>query len=222
MDDSSNQERDFMEAELNPNAIGYEAMMSTPLPEPRCGQYPICCDGSEHDPQCECHPRNALVKVLPGWLAKCETKPDGLEWANAKLCDWEPCPLSWGEGLPPTRLFAYSVPFHVWQKVEAERKAEPQTVLGSLEADNQEARAIVHQAVQSDLTRAAGPTDGEILVWEEAFLKRAGAQIIAPWRAASGGVWSLEMSHGLYADVLAEGPTLRAALTSAMQKEGTK
>lgn len=66
--------------------LGTAAALSTPLPEARCG-----CEGWEeahrsgqvlasakHETSCPCHPRNRLVRVLPGHMKDWKEKPEGL------------------------------------------------------------------------------------------------------------------------------------------------
>lgn len=123
--------------------LGTMAMVSTPLPEAVCDLY---CNTfgfkqDEHQPLCKAHPRNARVKVLPGWLAELKDKPEGLEWSCAGIkTDWEPV-LFWpfsenfnGGGSGP-ELFAYSLPRYVYDAIEeGKRHAKNIAHLDEMEA----------------------------------------------------------------------------------------
>lgn len=98
--------------------LGTMAMVSTPLPEVRCE-----CDGlhsSGHQLDCPAHPRNARVKVLPGWLAELKEKPEGLMFFDGAIWDYAgvwPLPLLFN---PP--IFAYSLPRYVFDAIEEGKK----------------------------------------------------------------------------------------------------
>lgn len=113
--------------------LGTQAMLSTPLPEPVCN-----CSiriGVDHCDDCPCHPRNRLVKVLPGWLAGLKEKPEGLMWAVAKDKDyggtWTPLeawPFAKAFSGNPWRkehgadTFAYALPRHFYDRIMAGRE----------------------------------------------------------------------------------------------------
>lgn len=106
--------------------LGTMAMVSTPLPEVRCScRYEGSVELHEHKPNCPCHPRNARVKVLPGWLSELKEKPEGLEWCEAPpeptiwssyQTEWEfpkSAFVNWGDN------YAYSLPRYVYDAIEA-------------------------------------------------------------------------------------------------------
>ncbi len=189
--------------------LGTTAMLSTPLPEVRCLGQKFCNGFSDYDhhPDCPAHPRNRRVKVLPEWLAKCETKPEGLEWlyTQSAVRSWH----KWRDILWPDKDaqiwkrsdYAYSVPFHVWEKVEGERKQSPVLAHDERSQSGQLAGEVgsIPSGTPSDLARTEGPTDGEMWLKRlEMMAHRAGYAI---------------RGERLIACV-------DAALTSAMQKEG--
>lgn len=125
--------------------LGTMAMLSTELPEVWCNcgaSDKISWDPKDCQPNCPRHPRNRLVKVLPGWLARLKEKPERLMWAvsnawrdqsgkNDGIPDWEPMDNSdwlsiihWSIGVGD---FAYALPAHVLAEIEGKEKDQEQS-----------------------------------------------------------------------------------------------
>lgn len=118
---------------------GHE-ILTEPLPEPVCN-----CDQTDgyfgppinivgkHSETCPCHPRNRLVKVLPGWLARLKVKPEGLMWANMGQMDWTPYPyqLQNLKDDKDNQLLAYALPARVLAEIEGKEKDFQNPVLSA-------------------------------------------------------------------------------------------
>lgn len=85
----------------------------------------------QHDTLCSAHPRNRLVKVLPGWLSRLKEKPEGLMWAReGRADDWTVCSLVWSEASAILALqivtgsygLAYALPARVLAEIEGKNQ----------------------------------------------------------------------------------------------------
>lgn len=120
--------------------LGTQALVTTPAPERKCEcgakqRERVVGNVDIHLATCPTHPRNAYVKVLPGWLAVLKEKPEGLIYANSNAHepalshgpfedDWSECRYSWPLFVTESiGEFAYAVPRHVHDRIEEERKA---------------------------------------------------------------------------------------------------
>lgn len=98
--------------------LGTLAALFTPLPEARCecGFDEEWSDDpnprTECDLDCPLHPRNRLVRVLPGQLKDWKVKPEGLFVANSDpFVRWHPSSRPWPFAFGPyDGLLAYALP----------------------------------------------------------------------------------------------------------------
>jgi hypothetical protein len=173
--------------------IGTTAALSTPLPEARCK-----CDprpipdhfGGKHFNYCPAHPRNRLVRVLPGQMKDWKVKPRELLFCIAKGFNWvsaEAIP-SWQDWLKETQGdYAYALPQWSYDEamgrgkdwptkgpnddiaaMETQPESEVKTCLETSSSVMAQQTPACNAAPEtSEPFRAAakesGPTDGELL-----------------------------------------------------------
>ncbi len=182
---------------------GTTALLSTPLPEGHeCRAICANCKNEQHDQLdriCDvcgiaALVNNRLVKVLPGWLEKCPTTPKGLLIGRTdKQVRWQPYTSEWPAPCSWSGNFAYSLPFHVWAKIESERKGHSVLDIPTVNLGGE----------------VSSPTDGEILQKAAELLKEA-AELLE---------WNHIERLPRKIRTFLNCPTLRAAIKSAMEDE---
>lgn len=134
--------------------LGTMAMVSTPLPEAVCCGMPNCgalTKYNKHSELCPAHPRNARVKVLPGWLAELKEKPEGLEWAcKGSVHDWE-----------EIKTWPFSALFEHWNDQGDFAYSLPRSVYDAIEANNAEWNAVLSPVSNAPAKESRPPGAGQ-------------------------------------------------------------
>lgn len=232
--------------------LGTLAALSTPLPEARC-ECALAHNRNieveyrhlqQHAQSCPAHPRNRLVRVLPGQLAGLKVKPKGLIWAEMGKSNWEPFPHSIEEyhktfapGSVPQEDdgpydLAYALP--QWSYDAALGRGEEQQIcsVGIIPTQENsgcattkppagvEAASNPFPAPETSepFRAAATPSAEEMLDWLEQFKMLEAYQNVAPM-SLNFGKWEFRYwKHDCWSKLYIA-PILRLAIASAM-KEG--